>query len=46
LDWREYSNDPVSFVLEANKIADEVLLTSPNHFAAAIEVLKEISNQT
>ena len=46
LDWREYSNDPVSFILEANKIADEVLLTSPNHFAAAIEVLKEISNQT
>ena len=45
LDWQEYSKDPVSFIIEANKIADEVLLTSPNHFAAAIEVLKAISNQ-
>lgn len=45
LDWHEYSKDPVSFIIEANKIADEVLLTSPNHFAAAIEVLKVISNQ-
>jgi 5,10-methylenetetrahydrofolate reductase len=45
LDWHEYSKDPVSFILEASKIADKVLLTSPNHFAAAIEVLKVISNQ-
>jgi 5,10-methylenetetrahydrofolate reductase len=44
LDWDEYSKDPVSFITEAGKIADEVLLTSPNHFAAAIEVLKVISN--
>jgi 5,10-methylenetetrahydrofolate reductase len=46
LDWSQYSKDPVGFVLEASKIADEVLLTSPNHFAAALEVLKVISNQT
>jgi 5,10-methylenetetrahydrofolate reductase len=45
LDWNEYSKDPVSFIIESNKIADEVLLTSPNHFAAAIEVLKVIANQ-
>jgi 5,10-methylenetetrahydrofolate reductase len=45
LDWREYSKDPVSFILEANKIADEILLTSPNHFAAAIEILKIVSDQ-
>jgi 5,10-methylenetetrahydrofolate reductase len=45
LDWREYSNDPVSFIIEATKIADEVLLTSPNHFAAAVDVLKVISNR-
>jgi homocysteine S-methyltransferase len=44
LDWNEYSKDPVSFIMEASKIADEVLLTSPNHFAAAIEILKVISN--
>ena len=44
LNWHEYSKDPVSFILEASKIADEVLLTSPNHFAAAIEILKDISN--
>jgi 5,10-methylenetetrahydrofolate reductase len=45
LDWHEYSKDPVSFILEASKIADEVLLSSPNHFTAAVEVLKVISNQ-
>jgi 5,10-methylenetetrahydrofolate reductase len=45
LNWKEYSTDPVSFVMEAGKIADEVLLTSPNHFAAAMKVLKIISNQ-
>jgi 5,10-methylenetetrahydrofolate reductase len=45
LDWHEYSKDPVSFIIEANKIADEVLLTSPNHFSAAIDILKVISNQ-
>jgi 5,10-methylenetetrahydrofolate reductase len=44
LDWNEYSKDPVSFIMEASKIADEVLLTSPNHFAAAIKILKVISN--
>jgi hypothetical protein len=43
LDWHQYSKDPISFILEASKIADEVLLTSPNHFAAALEVLKVIS---
>jgi hypothetical protein len=43
LDWQQYSKDPVSFITEASKIADEVLLTSPNHFAAALEVLKVIS---
>ncbi|MGA7369696.1 MAG: hypothetical protein WBX01_11250 [Nitrososphaeraceae archaeon] len=46
LDWNEYSKDPVSFIIEANKIADEVLLTSPNHFAAAVDVLKVISNHS
>jgi 5,10-methylenetetrahydrofolate reductase len=45
LDWKQYSKDPVGFILEASKIADEVLLTSPNHFAAALEVLKVISNR-
>ena len=46
LDWNKYSNDPVSFIIEAKKIADEVLLTSPNHFAAAVDVLRGVSNQT
>lgn len=45
LDWHEYSKDPVTFILEAKKIADEILLTSPNHFAAAIELLKIVSDQ-
>jgi 5,10-methylenetetrahydrofolate reductase len=42
LDWREYANDSVDFVLQASKIADEVLLTSPNSFASGLDLLKAV----
>jgi len=42
LDWLEYENDPVDFVREAARIADEVLLTSPNSFASGLELLRQL----
>ena len=42
LNWQEYEKEPIEFIRNCGKIADEVLLTSPNHFALAIEILKEL----
>jgi homocysteine S-methyltransferase len=43
LDWSNYSKDVVVFVKEVNKIAPNVLLSSPNDFKAALEVLKKLT---
>ena len=32
----------IEFIKNSGKIADEVLITSPNHFALATEILKEL----
>jgi 5,10-methylenetetrahydrofolate reductase len=42
LDWKEYENNPTDFILQAGKIADEVLLTSPNSFSSGLDLLKEL----
>ncbi len=42
LDWSNYSKDVVGFVKQVNKIAGNVLLSSPNDFKMAIEVLKKL----
>ncbi len=42
LNWQEYEKEPIEFIINCGKIADEVLLTSPNHFALATEILKEL----
>ncbi|HET7644691.1 MAG TPA: hypothetical protein VFK40_14385 [Nitrososphaeraceae archaeon] len=42
LNWEEYEDEPVEFIRNCGKIADEVLLTSPNHFGLALEILKEL----
>jgi len=42
LDWSNYSKDVVGFVKEVNKIAGNVLLSSPNDFSGALQVLKEL----
>ena len=44
LDWKEYEKEPIEFVRNAGKIADEVLITSPNHFSLAKESLMKIKN--
>jgi 5,10-methylenetetrahydrofolate reductase len=42
LNWKEYEKEPIEFIKNSGKIADEVLITSPNHFALATEILKEL----
>ncbi|HJU14086.1 MAG TPA: 5,10-methenyltetrahydrofolate synthetase [Candidatus Nitrosotalea sp.] len=42
LDWSEYSRDVSGFVKETHKIAGNVLLSSPNDFDGALEVLKKL----
>ena len=42
LDWSEYSKDMVGFVKEIHKIAGDVLLSSPNDFKGALELLGKL----
>ncbi|HEY3094128.1 MAG TPA: hypothetical protein VGJ42_00025 [Nitrososphaera sp.] len=42
LDWSEYEKDPADFVRHAARIADRVLLTSPNSFGSGLEILKQL----
>ena len=42
LDWSEYEANPVDFILQAAKIADQVLLTSPNSFASGLDLLLQL----
>ena len=42
LDWSEYESNPVDFVRHAAKMADRVLLTSPNSFGSGLELLRQI----
>ena len=42
LNWQEYEKEPIEFIRNCGRIADEVLLTSPNHFTLATEILKEL----
>ena len=42
LDWKEYQNNPIDFIKDAGKIANGVLLTSPNSFRFGLELLKEL----
>jgi 5,10-methylenetetrahydrofolate reductase len=42
LDWSEYENNPVDFTRQAAKIADKVLLTSPNSFSSGLQLLHEL----
>ncbi|HEX2015039.1 MAG TPA: hypothetical protein VLA68_07410, partial [Nitrososphaera sp.] len=43
LDWSGYEGSPADFVKEASRMADRVLLTSPNSFQSGLELLKQLS---
>ena len=42
LDWKEYQNNAVDFIIEAGDLASEVLLTPPNSFQSALELLERL----
>src|SRR5919112_3166512 len=42
LDWSEYESNPVDFIREAAKMADAVLLTSPNSFGSGLHLLQQL----
>jgi 5,10-methylenetetrahydrofolate reductase len=42
LDWSEYESNPVDFIMQAAKMADAVLLTSPNSFASGLQLLRQL----
>jgi 5,10-methylenetetrahydrofolate reductase len=45
LDWKSYESNPIDFIREAGNIATGgVLLTSPNSFKSAIELLQKLKN--
>ncbi|NOJ29545.1 MAG: hypothetical protein DA328_05180 [Nitrososphaeraceae archaeon] len=39
LSWNEYEKDPVDFILQIGKMAEEIILSSPNDFSYGIEIL-------
>ena len=42
LDWSEYEKNPLDFVRDAAKIADRILLTSPNSFSSGMDLLRQL----
>ena len=42
IDWSEYNKDLVGFVKQVDKIAGNVLISSPNDFASALELLRRL----
>ena len=42
LDWSGYNQDPVKFIKDVYKISGDVLITSPNDFAYAKDILGKI----
>jgi 5,10-methylenetetrahydrofolate reductase len=44
LDWSEYESNPVDFVMQAAKMADSALLTSPNSFRSGLELLRQLKS--
>jgi 5,10-methylenetetrahydrofolate reductase len=42
LNWAGYKDTPIDFIKEAGRLADEVLLTSPNNFNAGIRLLEQL----
>ncbi len=42
LDWSGYEKNPVDFVKNAGRIADRILVTSPNSFRSGLELLNQL----
>ncbi len=42
LNWADYKDTPIDFIKEAGRLADEILLTSPNNFNAGLQLLEQL----
>jgi 5,10-methylenetetrahydrofolate reductase len=42
LNWKEYEDNPVDFIKQAAKIADEVTVTSPGSFRVGLDLLRQL----
>lgn len=42
LDWSDYSKDMIGFVRQIDKIAGNVLISSPNDFVGALDLLRNL----
>jgi hypothetical protein len=42
LDWSGYEKNPADFVKQAARMADRILLTSPNSFRSGLELLQQL----
>ena len=42
LDWSGYEKNPADFVRQAARMADRVLLTSPNSFQSGVDLLRQL----
>ncbi len=42
LDWSEYKDSAIDFIKQVNQIAGDVLITSPNDFSYAKEILVKL----
>ena len=42
IDWSDYKDSPIDFIKQIHKIAGDVLITSPNDFVYAKEILEKI----
>jgi 5,10-methylenetetrahydrofolate reductase len=42
LDWKEYENNLLEFILQVGKHVDHILITSPNSFSEGVDLLSKI----
>ncbi len=44
LDWEAYKDNVLNLIIEAAKITDQILITSPNDFNEGVKILKQLRN--
>lgn len=44
LDWKEYEDNLLEFILQVGKLVDQILITSPNSFSEGVELLSKIKS--
>ena len=44
LDWKEYEDNVLEFILQVGKLVDHILITSPNSFSEGVDLLSKIKS--